>query len=403
MKCQQCQTQLNPKARFCPHCGALVETPKPATTEEDALVEEMETEQKLESGSSPADATVRVSPMTRRKAHSWAKSQEAVVPPVRPEPPATQQPEAVSSSKQGEIQGPTSSDDKVNKLIIPEQPPTEIELDALHLYASVPLPQAPATHEHFLSEELPTQPISIANLAHPELHAPTEQQSTTSQAALSPLQQSPPLLYYKLNTTTKGSQMLPAVINSAYSQGDAQRRKRSKGGCILGCLTTLVLLLVILGAGWIFILRPYAHNIAQTELDKAMTSAVDQMPTSQLTQLLPPGSKLPINESTINNLIVLNLAPSDPVQKPATSITPQRVRIAFEVYGYPSAISMVPALDSNGHLVANNVNVEGVLGFIMSPDELKPLLDKHLSDAQNKLGRAIKAVKLDNQQLSFTL
>ncbi|GCE19686.1 hypothetical protein [Dictyobacter kobayashii] len=197
--------------------------------------------------------------------------------------------------------------------------------------------------------------------------------------------------------------MLPAVINSATSKGEAPRRRRGKGGCVLGCLTTLVLLLVILGAGWIFILRPYAHNIAQSELDKAMTSAVDQMPTSQLTKLLPPGSTLPINESAINNLIVLNLAPSNPVQKPETTITPQSIRIAFQVYGYPSAISMVPTLDNNGRLVANNVNVEGVLGLIMSPDELKPLLDKHFSDAQNKLGRTLKSVKLTDQQLNITL
>lgn len=261
------------------------------------------------------------------------------------------------------------------------------------------LPTEPA----HIVEELPTQPFSISNVAHPELHTPDEQSSISARPALSPISQSPPLLYYKLNTTTKGSQMLPAVINSTTSQGDARRSRRSKSGCILGCLTTIVLLLVILGAGWIFILRPYVHNIAQTELDKAMTAAVNQMPTSQLTQLLPPGSTLPINESTINNLIVLNLAPSNPVQKPKTSITPERIRIDFEIYGYPSAISMVLALDSTGHLVANNVNVEGVLGLIMSPDELKPMLDKHLSDAQNKLGRSIKAVKLNNQQVSFTL
>ncbi|GHO87802.1 hypothetical protein KSZ_58080 [Dictyobacter formicarum] len=292
--------------------------------------------------------------------------------------------------------------EEVKKVVIPEQPSTELALDALHLYASVPLPQAPVIPQHF-TEELPTQPISTANVTHPELRTADEQQLTTSQTALLPLQQPFPLLYYKLNTTSKGSQMFPAVINSASSQSKAQHRKRSKGGCILGCLTTIILLLVILGAGWVFILRPYAHNIAQTELDKAMTSAVDQVPTSQLTQLLPPGSTLPINESTINNLIVLNLAPSNPVQKPETSITPQRVRIAFQVYGYPSAISMVPALNSSGRLVANDVNVEGVLAFIMSPDELKPLLDKHLSDAQNKLGRSIKAVKLSDQQLSFTL
>ncbi|GLV58856.1 hypothetical protein KDH_56840 [Dictyobacter sp. S3.2.2.5] len=367
MKCQRCQAQLSPQARFCPHCGAIVEETESPAAEEDTAVEEVKG-QEMESGTTSEDATLRVSPEEMRAMRAWQQTLK----------------------------------DQSGKLTTPEQPLTESDSNVLHHNASAPLPQE-ATKPGQYTAELPTVPVSISSITHPELHTPDEQPAISSQAALSPFPQAAPLLYYKLNTTTKGSQMLPAVINSAYSQGEAPRRRRSKGGCILGCLTTLVLLLIIIGAGWIFILRPYAHNIAQTELDKAMTSAVDQMPSSQLTQLLPPGSTLPINESTINNLIVLNLAPSNPVQKPETSITPQRVRIAFQVYGYPSAISMVPTLDSSGHLVANDVNVEGVLGLIESPDELKPMLDKHLSDAQNKLGRSIKAVKLDNQQLTFTL
>ncbi|GCE27230.1 hypothetical protein KDA_27140 [Dictyobacter alpinus] len=448
MKCKQCHAILNDQARFCPQCGAPVEVqqqnqavseeqsgpiPSESTEEqsspgesppsEDTSLqqEQTETTQEVEkpvsddqSESDPKsvrnepDATVRVTPISRRAARAARKAQAAITPsvPARPQPLKTISKSLSDSSDQDMSQEAPANQEA---LVLPEpaEPDTVIELEALHLYASVPSAKAPVPslqiEQQFPSEQ-PTMPVPIPKVSHPELFAQDRNLSQQAQNELSPLEQARPLLYYKLNTTTKGSQMLPAVINPAPSREEGPRRKRSRGGCVLGCLTVLILLLVVLGATWIFAVRPYAHNIAQTELDKAMTSAVDQMPNGNgLTQLLPPNSTLPINENTINNLITLNLAPSNPVQNPKTSIDPQRIRLDFQIYGYPSAISMVPALDKNGRLVANNVNVDGVLGLIMSPDELKPLLDKHFSDAQNKLGRSIKAVNLKDNELDITL
>src|SRR5262249_18182502 len=141
------------------------------------------------------------------------------------------------------------------------------------------------------------------------------------------------LLYYKLNTSKQRSQMLPAVVKPT-----AKYRSTRGRGCF-GCLTTLVLLLIIVAAGWIFFLRPYVHNIAQAQLDQAMSSAVNQVPS--LPGQLPPGP-VQIQENAINNLIVLNLAPSSPVQHPVTTITPNNIRLDFQVYGLPSAITAVP-------------------------------------------------------------
>jgi len=218
----------------------------------------------------------------------------------------------------------------------------------------------------------------------------------------SPEQQSESLHYYTLNTTTKGSQMFPAVVNTESHRAHRERRRRSAGGCLMGCLTVLVVLLIVIGAGWIFIGRPYAHNIAETQLDTAMGSAVNQIPSTPLIQLIPAGTVVPINAAAINNLIVLNLAPSNPVQKPATTITSQNVTLSFTLYNFPCSISMVPAV-SNGRLVAQNVQVNGIFGFIMSSDEMTSLLNKHFSDAQNRLGKAITNVQLKDNAIELTL
>src|SRR5690348_17287358 len=96
-----------------------------------------------------------------------------------------------------------------------------------------------------------------------------------------------------------------------------EMRPRRRRGC-LGCLTSLLILLIILAALWFLVARPYLHNIAQTQLDQSLTSATAQMPAA-VTQL-PPGPFL-VQEQTLNNLIALNIAPSNPIQHAQAHIT----------------------------------------------------------------------------------
>ncbi|HLG64773.1 MAG TPA: hypothetical protein VKY19_22725 [Ktedonosporobacter sp.] len=182
--------------------------------------------------------------------------------------------------------------------------------------------------------------------------------------------------------------MFPTVVNPA------PRRHFFRG-----CLTTLVILLVLAVAGWFLLLRPYLHDIAQTQLDHALSSAIDQMPPQ--VALLPPGP-LQVQENSINNLIVLNLAPSNPVQKPNTTINANGVRVAFELFGLPCAISGMPTV-TNGRLVASHVTVEGIIGLIMSPEEMTALLNKHLADAQNRLKHQILNVRLNDHEMDLVL
>src|SRR5436305_405896 len=89
------------------------------------------------------------------------------------------------------------------------------------------------------------------------------------------------------------------VYSQSFLFGKARRARRGVG-CI-GCLTMLIILLLVVGAGWVFGVQPYVHSMAQTQLDNAMSKAVQQIP-SQAAQL-PAGSTIPVQESTITNLI----------------------------------------------------------------------------------------------------
>ena len=233
-----------------------------------------------------------------------------------------------------------------------------------------------------------TSPQSDASVDPPA----SSQQATVPVPPLSSLQPPDPLLHYQPNTSNRRTEMHPAVVKAA-----PEYRSRRRG--CFGCLTMLVLLLIVVGAGWIFYLRPYAHNIAQAQLDQALSSAVNQVPA--LPAQLPPGP-IQIQENAINNLIVLNLAPSSPVQHPTTTITPNNIRIDFQVYGLPSAIAATPKV-VNGQVVASNVTVEGVVGLIMPPEEVMTLLNKHLANAEARLGHKVQSVQLKDHEADLTL
>lgn len=179
------------------------------------------------------------------------------------------------------------------------------------------------------------------------------------------------------------------------------RRRRNRGGCFAGCLSTILILTIIVGGLWFFVLRPYAHDIAIKQMDTAMNAAVEQIPSAQ-TQALPPGTPLPVRQIVLNNLLVLNIAPSDPVQNTNIQISPSSVRLDFKLYGQPCTITGVPQAQ-NGKLVATSVTVSGIVGLVVSADDITALLNKHLADAQTRLNHTVTAVHLMNQEMDITL
>lgn len=204
-----------------------------------------------------------------------------------------------------------------------------------------------------------------------------------------------------------------ADLRGAAVQERPRPRRRNRLGLTLGCLSIFIILILALGAIWTFGIRPYAHDMATQELDTAMTRAVNQVPdASNITSIpglppLPPGfdasiPPLKVTQDAFNNLVVLNLPPNSPVQNPNTQITPNNVRLSFTVYGFASAVSVLPQIQG-GKLVATNVILEGPIGLVLSSDDITTLLNKHFADAQARLKRPIKSITLNNGDMSIQL
>jgi hypothetical protein len=170
---------------------------------------------------------------------------------------------------------------------------------------------------------------------------------------------------------------------------------------------TLLILVVLVVGGWFLAARPILHGIAQSQLDQVLSSSVNQiLPFPAFVQ--PP--PVAVTENSINNLIVLNHAPSDPVQNAVVHITPPLlasdgsytggVRLDFQLYGFACTITGIP-MASNGEVVMTHMQVQGILWWVMSPDELTSILNSHFHDAIVRLGHQVTGVTIKNQEIDI--
>jgi len=231
----------------------------------------------------------------------------------------------------------------------------------------------------------PTQPISPR----------ADYQATATSQQLSLSQVPDQLSHYQT-----GSRILE-VQNNKKESTDAGSRPRRRGGCILGCLATLVLLLLLVGASWVFVARPYLHDIAQKQLDQAMANAVDLVP-SLPAQLPPPGPFI-VTDTELNTLIARNLVSSSPVQNAQAHIRSGAIRLTFETYGQPSAMNVTPVLENDGRIVAKNVTLEGIMALVMSPEEMTAMMDRHLAAAQSRINHPIKKFQVQDATINIQL
>ena len=205
-------------------------------------------------------------------------------------------------------------------------------------------------------------------------------------------QQTPsPLDYYQPRQTSRDAKARSAVVNAP--------SRRSPLGCVLGCLGTFIVLALLLGATWFFALRPYIQDAAVTQMDDAMTSAVNQIPP--IIVPVPPGTTIPVSESAVNTLLTTASPDSNVVQGTNIQIAPGQILLDFKVYGQACTITAVPQA-KNGTLVATNVTTSGIISLIMSPNTITTLLNKHLQDAQTRIGHTISGVRLLNHEVDIT-
>ena len=223
--------------------------------------------------------------------------------------------------------------------------------------------------------------------------SPTEVASPSGPQWVQPTQAAVPQSY-------QSPMVIPAPVGTMQSTGGqpapAPSKPRRRRGCLPKILITLVILLAVVAGGWIIGLRPYLHSLAQSQIDQELASSVDQ-----IIPLPPPVNTLMVTDTMINNLIGSDHS-SDPVQNTHVTITSSGLKLDFQVYGFPCSVTG-NLIASNGKPVITNVAIQGIIGLIMSPDELTPILNNHLSDAQSRLHRLINTITLKDHEIDLSL
>src|SRR5579875_137048 len=189
------------------------------------------------------------------------------------------------------------------------------------------------------------------------------------------------------------SQRRPGVINMQQT-----KRSRTRRGCLPGFLVTLVLLVVLVAAGWLFVARPYLHAQAVAQIDQAMTAEVNQLPT-----FLPvPGGLVRVTDAMLTNMLALSLPSNIPIQNAQVQINSGGLQISFQTEGLPSSITGVPVV-SQGHLLLSQVAVKGVASLILSAKDIASLCNQHIAAALARIHHTVSSVKLLNHEMDLLL
>jgi hypothetical protein len=279
----------------------------------------------------------------------------------------------------------------------PLQPrPIEAEATSLTDSGTAPLPQYQPPETNSLNP-------STGAMTYPQPEIPKAREKTAEATSMTAPGTTPPLQYQP--PVTKSVYPPAGAITYPQQEIPKARKKPAIGCCLVSIALVLVLLAVALGTVWPFVLRPYLHNIAETEINYTMTQASQQLPTipikSPVEIPLPP-----ITNERLETLIRLNMTPNDPIRNPIIHITPDGIRMDFQLYSFPCAISLVPVLeqkDQNKTLVIKNVKIEGILSLVMSSSEMEDLLNQNIAQTMQRLNYPVTNIELKDGELDMTV
>jgi zinc-ribbon domain len=228
------------------------------------------------------------------------------------------------------------------------------------------------------------------------------QQSAPFQPQYPPPQSMPPQAYQPTVAVSPSPGSLPSTGAQLSSPPLPTRHKNRLVQVLLILVIALLVIMLVLVAGWFLALRPVLHGLAQSQLDGVLTSAVNQITPAEMA-LIPSGrASVPLTEADMNNFIASNTNSSDPVQQIHMTITPTVLRLDLQTFGITSTIIGVPQA-VNGQVVITNVTVQGIASLLLSPEELTATLNAHLHDAGVNLHRTVTGVLLKNHEMDIQL
>ena len=165
-------------------------------------------------------------------------------------------------------------------------------------------------------------------------------------------------------------------------------------------LLFLLIFGVVATGGWIFFLRPAVHQSVDGEIQQGLQRAVGQIPFDAARNA-PSGYPLPIPEDQMNTYLSQNSGALAPITSMQISLQPGVMIVTFQAYGFGSTVRLGLAVQG-GKLIAQNVQVSGLLWWVENAQELTPRLNEALAQVSTNLGHPLASVVIDEGVLQLT-
>lgn len=198
--------------------------------------------------------------------------------------------------------------------------------------------------------------------------------------------------------------------NNRYRQERPQRR-----GC--GCLLPLVILVwlaVAVVLGYQYFVRPQVSQLIGQQLadqvGPAASSEDAEAPgdviNDQAAQAIPtivaaiPSGELRISQDQANEF--LSSQPLGPIDSANVRFTPGEVQVDIKALGTTSTARMGLAVQ-DGRIITINPSIDGLLGQVLSLDELSSTIEAKLNDQLAAQGRRVREVQVNQGELLVTI
>lgn len=207
-------------------------------------------------------------------------------------------------------------------------------------------------------------------------------------------------------------------MSNNYRRGMEQRRsqRRSRLGCLAG-----IVALVWLALGGVLIYRSYIAPRISSQLGTAIGSRIEGglgaapgegQPQGDVQQgasgaaatavaALPEG-ELRFTEAQINGYIAAQSESLKPIDSATVHLTPGEVQVDVRALGLSGAGRSGLAVQ-DGRIIAVNPRVEGVLGRLVSAEDLARTLEQQVNAQLAAEGRRVKDVRIEQGALVVTI
>jgi hypothetical protein len=174
----------------------------------------------------------------------------------------------------------------------------------------------------------------------------------------------------------------------------------TKTGGPAGCLLGFVAFFIIAAVGGVFawaVAKPIVSDRVREELDRGIATQVAAIDTPKL----QTAGTLTLTEEEINREVQALEGSYDPVKNLDVQVTPDEIRVSFDLYGVTSTYRGGAKVE-NGRIVVVNPELSGPAGQFLNAGDVAAILETQLASLMERSDLQPTAVRLRDGEMTVT-